>query len=848
LQAASIASLSSKASLVFSKDVFMKRKTFSTEGVSSSITDIVAASTALGIPRQPSINEEIKATRNRVLLLASTESVQHLDKDGILVLQSLLQHGSKYGYWLTPQKWAPSGDSQATLNVDLRKRIVHFLSKPHQRLVHEADVVKENIHKASETGVVLSLPTAATWVHHLLEGAVLTITRYLVILRMGPVGIGDKRRNTSLDPSNVKDIGYSYLPQLLALGVSKWLRKDISGAVLDDITPIALPINVGFLSRIQAADLDSMSESSRKLVNREIQRMRILEERELWSDVPVISDTTTKPTDVAGPERPRQPQQKPEDPHLPLPDDYVSEMGRRSLWLIQDLAPNLLTIAQEIQSIWHRTDDLTLKPTSVRYQREMQLEEYLRSYVWRDSQGSIISVPPFFIRLAQSGKKRKKQSGKNSIVCITATEDLAETEEDSLDKDEIVMLDSSENFAWPPKSFAQIMGLLNNVQLAHLFVVALSTGGRKSETLNLERCCVQYARNGMPYANGRTFKLVKQHDGQMRDWVLPDLAVQAIEQQVRLVSLAEAIGPLIPKRLPDGTSPPPEKLGSHLWGRISGLGNSGRTNPLLGINGALIAYAEALGMDTTPGGQNLRSHRFRKTVARLVALALTQAPKVLMDVFGHDCIESTLYYILNDKDLRGEIEEVSRELRVMRAKEVIETIVANEDKPEQPLPLGGYGGPASLMVGKAIEVQKERLHQHGQEWGADTTYELAEILTLQGKAWQLVREGVICTKFPGTESGPCNKSKGHPEPARCQTDCKHRLEEAFLREDVDGAIQSSVNAYKKAGANGEDLVQALWAGQIRAHLGRFEDLREKWMKDSTVQQVASVVAEEKVPA
>jgi hypothetical protein len=826
----------------------MKRKILSSENASPLNANITANNPALGIPQELSRDEEINAARNRVFLHASVESVQHLDKDGILVVQNLLQHGCTYGTWSTPRKWAPSGHSEATLNIDLRGRIVHFLPKRHQRLVHEADAAKANIQHFSETGEILPLQSAATWVQHLLEGAVLTITRYLVLLRMGPVGIGDKRRNTSLDPSNVKDIGYNYFSQLLALGMSKWLGQNLCGGALEDVTPITPPVNVCFLSCIQAADLDSMSTSSKKYATREIQRMRILKERGLWSDVPVISDTTTKPTDVAGPERLRQSQQKPIDPHRPLPDDYVSEMGRRSLWLIQDLAPNLLTIAQEIQSIWQSTDDLTVTPKAVKKRRITQIGKYLGSYVWRDSQGGIISAPPFAIRLAQSGKKRKTKSSKNSVVCSITTKDVATTEDDTLDKEEMVVLGTSENLAWPPKSFSQIMVLLNNVQLAHLFVVSLSTAGRKSETLNLERWCVQYARNGMPYANGRTFKLVKRHDGEIRDWVLPDLAVQAIEQQARLVSLAETIGPLTPKRQSDGAKPPPKSLGTHLWGCVSGLGNSKRTEPLHHINGALLAYAIALGMETAPGGQNLRSHRFRKTVARLVALALTQAPKVLMDVFGHDCIESTLYYILNDRDLRGEIEEVIRELRVMRAKEVIEAIVASEDKPEQQLPLGGYGGPAALMVGRAIEVQKERLHQHGQEWGADTAYELAEILTLQGKAWQLVREGVMCTKFPGTESGPCNKSKGHPEPARCQTDCKHRLEEAFLREDVDGAIQSSVSAYKESGANGEDLVQALWAGQIRAHLGRFEDLREKWMKDSTVQQVVSGAAEEEVLA
>jgi hypothetical protein len=215
-----------------------------------------------------------------------------------------------------------------------------------------------------------------------------------------------------------------------------------------------------------------------------------------------------------------------------------------------------------------------------------------------------------------------------------------------------------------------------------------------------------------------------------------------------------------------------------------------------------------------------------------------------MAVFGHKSIEMTLYYIMADKELRAEVEKVGRELRVMRSKEVIEKMVADEDAALSGLSLGGYGGPAALMVRRSIDTHKERLHRHGAEWGAANAQELAEILTLQGKAWEYVRPGVMCTKFPGTESGPCNKSKGHPEPARCQTHCNHRLEEAFLREDVDGSIKDALASYEQAGAAGEELVQALWAGQIRAHIVRFQDLREKWMAVPEVRELVEAQEEQ----
>ncbi|WP_429487857.1 hypothetical protein [Paraburkholderia sp. RAU6.4a] len=201
----------------------------------------------------------------------------------------------------------------------------------------------------------------------------------------------------------------------------------------------------------------------------------------------------------------------------------------------------------------------------------------------------------------------------------------------------------------------------------------------------------------------------------------------------------------------------------------------------------------------------------------------------------------TMTYIMTDKGLRAEIEQLCRELRVMRATEVVQKMIEAEDAEGPSLVNGGFGGPAATTFRQAVAVQKEGLHHAGMEWGAENAKELAEVLTLQGKAWHYVRPGIICTKFPGTEAGPCNKSRGHPEPARCQTHCRHRLEEAFLREDVDGAIRDSIKAYNEASVAGEDLMRESWAGQIRMHIRRFEDIRAKWSNDPTVQLVLNEV-------
>lgn len=720
--------------------------------------------------------DEMQTMRSRALLQHESTDLCSMDLNTLTRIQSVVGHGYEYGRWQTPKRWFTTA-TKAKLDVNLRDRIMASL--PNDSLRSKA----------------IELKYAP-----LLVQAVKLANCYLIALRIGPACMGRRQFDESLSASLISEIAYSTVPAMFALALSRWFDSDN----WDDA-------DTKFLSQLRQQDIELLSNSRRSKVLAECRRMQFLNDHGWWQDLPLLDLDTQGTTAVAGNKQDIEPERK-RDSHLPLPDDYVSEMGSRSIWLIESLGPNLIALATGIITIWDATQNYEENTRNVNDWRRRWVEDFLMDWEWRDATGAPINQPPFAILLSQHGKGGKKNDADHQ---------------------------------WPPKSLAELLGLCGNVQQAHLFVVMMSTGARKSETLDLRRDCIQYARDGVPYASGRTFKLVRMHEGEMRDWVLPDLAVQAISQQVRLIGVMERLSRQNPE---SDTRAKPRELTDHLWAQISGGTGSDRTQPLLNLGKAMAAYARAIGMDTKPGGQPLRPHRFRKTVARLVALALTQAPKILMDVFGHKSIEMTLHYILTDKSLQAEIEQISRELRVMRAVVAVEAIVAAEDSAETDSDLGSYGGPAALMIGRAVKVQRGRAHQRGEQWGAGNVRELAEILTLQGKAWEVVREGVVCTKLPGTESGPCNKSKGRPEPSHCQTNCNHRLEEAFLREDVDASIASSVREFETAFQEDDELMQAMWAGQIRAHLPRFSDLKEKWQTNPTVQRVLIASNEEQTEA
>ena len=695
----------------------------------------------------------------------ATEEFQNFAPEQITETQESLRHGNVYGTFTMPPEWILSSKSYSLASVDLEKRIRHFLPS---QLNQNAPEVKEAI-----------------------STAVLNLSRFILLLRVGPAGMGRRRKGKPLDVTSVITCAYTGAPALFSCAIAKIHKNGLLKA---------LPPLTSGLAHIANEDLSSLPPSVAADAKRHIRRLRYLGEKGLWSDVPG-SQVPRKTTRMKA-KAPIFSKSKEVEKYLPLPDDYLSEMGSKTQWIIYDLAPNVLEIAEKMKSLWADTQNRA-EGDAKRRARIRGLTRILEAHHWKDSFGHTFDVPPFPIHLPSNGHMEQNPAKTNN------------------------------EFRWPPQNYRDMKGLLGTVQMAHLFNVALAAGPRASEILDLSPSCIVKNPDGRKYASGRTFKLVQSFDGEEREWLLPDSAAFAIEQQSRLLSLARNL-------TSQGTSefsikrnikrPKPT-----LWAQISASPLSNSAEQLSNINAYLRRYAKTLGMSVTPGGQGISSHRFRKTLARLVALALMQAPKILMDVFGHKTIEMTLYYILTDKALRAEIETVKRELTVMRAKDAVEAMVAAHMNPAVEPGLGGYGGLGAVTLGSAVGSAVDQVHRNGREWGVENSFALAEFLTMNGTAWEHVRPGVLCTKLPG-QAGICNKSLGRPEPANCSSKCTMRLEEALLRDDVDGSIEDCVKYYLQAIAAGEPLMASHWRGQIRALVPRFPDLKEKWMANQTVQE------------
>ena len=179
------------------------------------------------------------ATRSKALLHASAEAIQRLERRELVVLQTILRHGDQYGFWSTPEEWAPAQTGTATLKVDMRARISSFLPAGHRQLYESArELLPVDINVTAPSGVGVP-PSHAARLLQLVDGAVLTLTRYLLLLRMGPAGFAGKRKGSSLDVTTIRALAYDHLPRVFAACVSAMFNDEsLWVAPLDEIDAV----------------------------------------------------------------------------------------------------------------------------------------------------------------------------------------------------------------------------------------------------------------------------------------------------------------------------------------------------------------------------------------------------------------------------------------------------------------------------------------------------------------------------------------------------------------------------------------------------------------------------------
>jgi integrase len=671
------------------------------------------------------------AARQDVRKTISLEDIQTLSLSDIVRCKTMLGHGAEYGVWETPASLIGRRLKGCVSVFCFRKRI--------------RDALPEDVQKTEE-------------LEDLLDEGVLWLSRYALLLSVGPAALISRKNGQSrgLDPTTIVAILYTNMPRILACGI---LRRLAIGSTAKQ----------GFAHHLDAQNLSSLRQD--RFLRDELGRLAMLKIKGLWDDAPggeAIARVTN----------PRGKAQKPSaedksDPYMPIPDEYMAEMGGRVLWFVLNVGPHLLALAEALPELF---SGINLKSSAF----PNRLRRYLSENVWCDLDSCPIKKMPFEFMVGSL----KKSPG--------TTHD------------------------WPPRTWQQVKNCLTALQSAHLWIALLATAGRMQEVLTLQRNCIDRDRNGRPHLSGKTFKLSRDPSGESRQWPLPAVLVEALAQQVRLARACDEIAWLREWNSGGGEL---KVEGNNLWASFGAGNYTGGERDLAEVSYALQSLAVRLGMTPMPGGKNLHAHRFRKTIARLAALAIVDSPRVLMQLFGHRDIAMTLHYILGDKTLQVEIEQVTRELRIMRCQEVVESLHSALHDPDE-LAFGGYGGGAVAHMAEAVISHEETLICQGRQWGADSAYDLAVILTLNGQYFRMVKPGVLCTK-PTTELSPC----------KCGSDCINRIEEKTARRDVMHIIPVLLEQGERALADNQLMVVANVVDQLEDELARFEDIGKEWKEN-----------------
>ncbi|MGD9758070.1 MAG: tyrosine-type recombinase/integrase, partial [Comamonas sp.] len=365
----------------------------------------------------------------------------------------------------------------------------------------------------------------------------------------------------------------------------------------------------------------------------------------------------------------------------PLPDAFIAQAGWRVIWLVEQLGPDLLKCARSMLEVMNRTPLTANSYSMQRFRRDGALRDFLASWQWTDLAGNPLTKLPFRIQL---GRRFKSDE-------------------------------------WPPKRPSDITELLTLLQTAHLFVFLLSTGGRISEALSIRRECIAEVNDEVTRIQGRTYKLVFSNNGRERDWPIPSICSTALRQQEALAGVLDQTGPLYSVDDEDSAENNLAPLDANpLWMTMMSKGHPMKASYLTYLRRMVKSLGLTEAMDDMP----LHPHRFRKSIARLIALAIVAgAPKILMDLFGHEKIEAALYYILSDPAIRSEMEEVAKAQIIMLAENAIENADSN-------------GGPAATGIRKAVAKERAR---RGEQFGENDVHMLAQTFTFSGKIWSLVR-------------------------------------------------------------------------------------------------------------
>jgi integrase len=689
---------------------------------------------------------------------AKPEAIQTLSAEALNQIKALAGFGSVQGRWQTPREWASSAQ-KGQRDIDIAQRIEAYLAK-------EPAAIQEALTAAP-----------AEQLANLTAQGVHTVTRLALLSFLVPSGKKHGARRP-LRPPTIGQLVYQYWPPLMARAIG---RRLAAGA------GVGPSHSSGLLRWLTGSDLAEFEQT--RDIKTELERLQTLTTRGLWWDSPAqptlprVSDPSSRATAPTG--------RRKSNPYAPLPDEWLSEIGPRLLWVVEEMTPTLLDFLEALPGELTRVN-WGLTSGGIKRQRDTLLAEMFTERPWLSRSGAPLQ-PPFSLQTASAAAAAGK-------------------------------------YEWPPRNWDHLQTLSLVAQGAHLTLTLLMLASRIGEVKNLRADCAEVSGSKL---RGHTYKLSSRLTGEERSWPAPPLLAQCLGQQKRLAR----VWSLLPESLEKGLPTAPRFEPSRLWVSITGSADD-KASADVAMNIALTSLAKRLGVSAEPGGIALHAHRFRKTVARLVGVSLWQSPLVVKRILGHKCVEMALHYILSDPAIREDVEKVLRELRVMHCAETIEEI---HQALEKGLPPPAHGGEGGKRLVEAVITEDKRLKADDRVWGGGSAYDLAVLLSDQGNGWQIVRPGVMCARAPG-EPGMCKSERfGQPNVSSCQPDCGQRVQLVSSKRDTAMVIEQYISLAESARADGHIMLIIEAFTGLDSLIRQFPDLEKQY--DASYAQIKQWVDE-----
>jgi hypothetical protein len=354
---------------------------------------------------------------------------------------------------------------------------------------------------------------------------------------------------------------------------------------------------------------------------------------------------------------------------------------------------------------------------------------------------------------------------------------------------------------WPPQSFQHVWMLVRLLQASIYVLIAACTGLRISEVLGIRSGCLRPMSEGKYYLYTRIYKTDEDLIGEEIDFPVVQDVADAIGQ---LEEMSSAIAPYV--------------------GQRTGLFFCLVTHqtPICDTTNAYL-----LELCDVAQIEGVTTHRFRPSLARLCALTLTEAPKILQRLWQHADVDTTLGYMMGIPGFAEELAEQANRERVLRGRRIYH---AASD-------CGGGAAPAVRLAAEAAKID-------AVAQGVDPVVRFMDRLLKAGVALRAIYPNVICVKAPG-QIGRCGTG-GDGIPSLCELDCSFHLELPERRAVVRDTVNYLVSQLQQAEVVDNRLLTRCYGMDLVRFALVFDDI---WLEFRECAEVVRALAQiARVPA